>query len=118
VLYVQPLYLRAEGGRIPELKRVVVAYQNRVVMRETLDESLAALFGRTAQPRRPEAPVAAAGAPAVDAELRALVQEAGRRYQAALQAQRDIDWAKYGEEMRRLGELLERLGSEAAKAPR
>jgi hypothetical protein len=118
VLYVQPLYLRAEGGRIPELKRVVVAYQNRVVMRETLDESLAALFGRTAQPRRPEAPAAAAGAPAVDAELRSLVQEAGRRYQAALQAQRDIDWAKYGEEMRRLGELLERLGSEAAKAPR
>ena len=32
LLYVQPLYLRAEGGRIPELKRVVVAYQNRVVM--------------------------------------------------------------------------------------
>ena len=38
LLYVQPLYLQAEGGRIPELKRVVVAYQNRVVMRETLDE--------------------------------------------------------------------------------
>ena len=113
VLYVQPLYLRAEGGRIPELKRVVVAYQNRVVMRETLDESLAALFGRTAQPRRPDAAVAAAGAPAVDAELRALMQEAGRRYQAALQAQRDIDWAKYGEEMRRLGDVLERLGAQA-----
>ena len=37
LLYVQPLYLQAEGGRIPELKRVVVAYQNQVVMEETLD---------------------------------------------------------------------------------
>src|SRR2546428_7415396 len=34
-IYVQPLYLRAEGGRIPEMKRVVVAHQNRVVMEET-----------------------------------------------------------------------------------
>ena len=41
LLYVQPLYLRAEGGRIPELKRVVVAYQNQVVMEETLDAGLA-----------------------------------------------------------------------------
>ncbi|MGH7699070.1 MAG: UPF0182 family protein, partial [Gemmatimonadales bacterium] len=45
LIYVQPLYLRAEGGRIPELKRVVVAYQNRVVMEETLDEGLIRLFG-------------------------------------------------------------------------
>src|SRR5207244_12062841 len=45
LLYVQPLYLQAEGGRIPELKRVVVAYQNQVVMEETLDAGLTRLFG-------------------------------------------------------------------------
>jgi uncharacterized membrane protein (UPF0182 family) len=113
VLYVQPLYLRAEGGRIPELKRVVVAYQNRVVMRETLDDALAELFGGTAGPRRlPEPAVAAAAAePATgDSRLASLAQEARRRYDAAIQAQRDLDWAKYGEEMRRLGEVLEQLG--------
>ena len=52
VLYVQPLYLRAEGGRIPELKRVIVAYQNQVVMQETLEGALAELFGGTLA-RRP-----------------------------------------------------------------
>src|SRR5256884_4361455 len=41
LIYVQPLYLRAEGGRIPEMKRVVVAHQNRVVMEETLEAGLA-----------------------------------------------------------------------------
>ena len=45
LIYVQPIYLRAEGGNIPELKRVVVAHENRVVMGETLEEGLNALFG-------------------------------------------------------------------------
>ena len=36
LLFVQALYLQAVGGRIPELKRVIVAFENRVVMEETL----------------------------------------------------------------------------------
>ncbi len=52
LLYVQPLYLQAEGGRIPELKRVVVAQQNQVVMGETLDDALALLFGGVAERAR------------------------------------------------------------------
>jgi uncharacterized membrane protein (UPF0182 family) len=44
LVYLRPLYLRAAGGRIPELKRVVVAYRNRIVMEESLDVALARLF--------------------------------------------------------------------------
>ena len=44
ILYVSPLYLRAEKGQIPELKRVIAAYGDQVVMEETLPEALAALF--------------------------------------------------------------------------
>src|SRR5438309_1967690 len=51
LIYVQPLYLRAEGGTIPELKRVVVAHENRVAMGETLEEGLSALFGAGAPAR-------------------------------------------------------------------
>jgi uncharacterized membrane protein (UPF0182 family) len=118
VLYVQPLYLRAEGGRIPELKRVIVAYQNQVVMQETLEGSLAELFGGSTAPRRPAEPAIAAQPTTSDAGLRALAEEARRRYQAALQAQRDIDWARYGEEFRRLGELLEQLGTGGSERQR
>jgi len=122
LLYVQPLYLQAEGGRIPELKRVVVAYENRVVMGENLEAALAELFGGAPTTgREPEPPVAAAApapggapvagrAPVVDSAFRALATEARQRYEAALQAQRELDWSRYGEEMRRLGALLERLG--------
>ena len=45
LLYIRPLYLRSSGGRIPELRRVVVAYQNQIVMEETLDQALERLFG-------------------------------------------------------------------------
>ncbi len=129
LLYVQPLYLQAEGGRIPELKRVIVVYENRVTMQETLDLALAELFGggaavaerRGPAPAAPAAPApgtaegpAAGGAGRGEGDLRALVLEARRRYEAAIQAQREVDWARYGEEMRRLGELLEALTRPAA----
>jgi uncharacterized membrane protein (UPF0182 family) len=121
LLYVQPLYLRAEGGRIPELKRVVVAYQNQVVMSETLDGALTELFGGSSAPRSPSSPSMAplpGGAPVGDAAFRAAVAEARQRYQSALQAQRGGDWARYGEEIRRLGELLERIGAGGSRPSR
>ncbi|CAN5894051.1 UPF0182 family protein [soil metagenome] len=116
LVYVQPLYLQAEGGRIPELKRVIVAYQNRVVMQETLEAGLAELFGGpSGAPRAPATAVATGAAAAEpsspDTAVRALVAEAWRRYQAALEANRQVDWTRYGEEFRRLGEVLERLES-------
>jgi uncharacterized protein len=111
LMYVQPIYLQAEGGRIPELKRVVVAYQNQVVMQETLEGALAELFGGSTRPRAQPAPEVGTGTPPpADSGLRPLAAEARRHYEAALQAQRELDWARYGDEMRRLGELLEQLG--------
>ncbi|MCC6774828.1 MAG: UPF0182 family protein [Gemmatimonadaceae bacterium] len=117
LLYVQPLYLQAEGGRIPELKRVLVAYENQVVMRETLEQALQALFaGGSDAPLSQVVPaITEAGAPpaatgTASPELQQMVGEARRLYQSALDAQREGDWTRYGEEIRRLGELLERMG--------
>ncbi len=120
LLYVQPMYLQAEGGQIPELKRVVVAYQNQVIMRETLDAALSAMFGGQVNSRQPTV-IAAADSAAVprvpsatgvvDAATRTTIADAQRRYEAAIDAQRKGDWARYGEEIRQLGVLLERLGA-------
>jgi uncharacterized membrane protein (UPF0182 family) len=46
LLYVRPLYLRSTQTNIPELKRVIVAYQSRIVMAETLVKGLGEIFGR------------------------------------------------------------------------
>jgi hypothetical protein len=114
LIYVRPLYLRAAGGRIPELKRVVVAYQNQIAMEETLDRALDRLFPRDGRaPAAARAPAQAASPPAAEAgDTHAeLVKQARAHYERALQAQREGDWARYGEEIRALGEALSRLGS-------
>jgi len=114
LIYVRPLYLRAQTGRIPELTRVIVAYQNRIVMEPTLDLALARLFGQAdrTQPAKPETtgatPAAGAAAPSSPSWER-VAADARDAYQRAIEAQRAGDWAKYGEEIKRLGELLERL---------
>jgi uncharacterized membrane protein (UPF0182 family) len=124
LLYIRPLYLRAAGGRIPELKRVVVAYQNNIVMEPTLDEALARLFPATgAAPRatRPQEPAqqpAAERGSAVVAPGSA-ASEAQQHYQRAIEAQRAGDWSRYGEEIRHLGEALQRLNPQtpSSQAP-
>jgi uncharacterized membrane protein (UPF0182 family) len=117
LIYVQPIYLRSEGGRIPELKRVVVAYQNRVVMRETLEAGLETLFGGGDAPAptvaadttgaaTPPAPGAPPSAPGVS---QSLVATARQHYDRAIAAQRAGDWATYGREIQLLGQVLRQL---------
>ena len=52
LLYVEPLYLEAEKNSLPTLVRVIVTYNNRIVMAETLDQALSAIF----QPKKPTTP--------------------------------------------------------------
>jgi uncharacterized membrane protein (UPF0182 family) len=87
-------------------------------MQETLEGALAELFGGSTRPRNQPVPTVATGAAITDSGFRALVAEAQRRYKAAVEAQREIDWARYGEEFRRLGELLDQLGTGGSEQKR
>jgi len=126
LIYVQPIYLRAEGGSIPELKRVVVAHENRVVMGESLEEGLNALFGSgaAAQARTNvqdslstlgvEPSVVGGGAvPATGAAssgaVADLLREAQTHYDRAIAAQRAGNWADYGREIDQLGATIRAL---------
>jgi hypothetical protein len=113
LIYVQPLYLRAEGGNIPELKRVVVAHENRVAMAETLDAALAELFGAPGSPRTTIASTDTTAAPtvpnAVGGNAAELLREAQQHYDRAISAQRAGDWAAYGREIEQLGGVLKQL---------
>ena len=124
LLYIRPLYLRASGGRIPELKRVIVAYQNQIVMEESLPAALNRIFGAGAARVTPPVPgtepavplvestepeAAAPPAPEPGESLESLAALAEEHYQRAMQAQRDGNWAQYGEEIKKLGEVLARM---------
>ncbi len=104
ILYVSPLYLRAETGQLPELKRVIAAYGDRVVMEETLAEALAALFKQSAPAFSPQGSPAAPNL-AGPADLRA--REALSHYERAIARLKAGDWGGFGAELDAVRSLLE-----------
>ncbi len=113
ILYVEPLYLQSATTKLPELRRVVAVYGNRVVMEESLGAALSRLFG-TDRPAGPASPGTAGdqaglGAPAAPPGMGALIDEANRLYTQAQEALRRGDWAGYGERIGRLGDLLREM---------
>lgn len=110
ILYVSPLYLRAESGQVPELKRVIAAYGDRVVMDKTLAGALAALFKESAKQSAPASPLAGppAGAPRAgpDAER---AREALGHYDRAIEQLKAGNWGGFGTELKALRPLLNEL---------
>ncbi|KKR80823.1 MAG: hypothetical protein UU26_C0009G0009 [Candidatus Daviesbacteria bacterium GW2011_GWC1_40_9] len=108
LVYVRPLYLKAATGKIPELKRVIVAYENKIAMEETLEAGLAKIFGTAEGKVKPSGETPAPSA-STDGSKEGLLQQASQAYEAAIRAQREGDWGRYGEEIKRLGEILNKL---------
>jgi uncharacterized protein len=103
--------LRAEQGQLPELKRVIAAYGDRVVMKETLAEALAALFEAGAAPAIPTASTGAPLAgPAADR-----VREALDHYHQAIERLRSGDWAGFGTEFDAMRGLLEDMSRQSGE---
>ncbi len=106
LLYVQPLYLAATDKiGLPELQRVIVAYRDEVVMEETLELALQKLFGGTRAV--PETTGEAGPAPAASQD--GLAAEAMKAYEKAIEMQRVGNWAGYGEELRKLKQILQQM---------
>jgi uncharacterized protein len=110
ILYVSPLYLRAESGQLPELKRVIAAYGDRVVMKDTLPAALAALFGESV----PAAalPSGSGTLPSGVADERA--REALGHYDRAIERLKAGDWSGFGAQLDALRPLLEQLSGQPA----
>ncbi|MCB2203321.1 UPF0182 family protein [bacterium] len=118
VLYVQPVYLQATSGKLPELKRVIVAYHNRLAMEPTLEQSLRRVFRSRGEEVTEvsadgtEHTVTQEGPALTVGELS---REAMQYYENAISAQRDGDWARYGEEIEKLKSALEELVKESGQ---
>ncbi|MGB4599116.1 MAG: UPF0182 family protein [Trichlorobacter sp.] len=108
LLYVQPLFLAAaDKAGLPELRRVIVAFGDEVVMEETLELALQRVFGG----RQPAAVAAATQPDGVHkaASTSELARQAMASYEKAINLQRQGDWSGYGEELRNLQRVLKQL---------
>ena len=118
LLYVEPLYIRAENGQLPELQRVIAAYSDKIVMGNDLTTTLAALFTAPVEiPPPTVARTSSAGAQTVTVAtangtakpppgVRGDLAGASMHYNRALAALKAGDWAQFGTEMQQLGTEL------------
>jgi uncharacterized membrane protein (UPF0182 family) len=97
-LYVEPVYLTAEGTDIPQLKRIIVISGDKVTMEPTLEEALAAVFG---QARPPERPV-----PAPAPSENTVLVQARETLARALKAIQQGQWQEFGKAMDELNKIL------------
>jgi len=119
-LYVEPVFLQAEAGGLPELKRVIVVAGEQIAMEPTLEGSIAAIFGAEAPPTEPvvEPPTPAEPEEPVAADIATLIEEAKQHYIKAQQYLKAGDWTGYGEELEALEAVLDRLAELAAEEKR
>lgn len=113
VLYVEPVYLEAQNSSIPEVKRIIMAYDDEIAYEETLAECLVSLFGDGAEEGvsgsgtgQPSQGGENSSSEMSQSELIAAAQAA---YENAIEAQKKGDWAGYGKYMNELEKYLNKL---------
>lgn len=114
ILYVEPVYLEATNSSIPEVKRIIVAYNDKIAYEETLAECLISLFGDTAgdgvsgsEATTPTDP--SQGDSVQSLSTKEIAQKVQEYYSKAIDAQQSGNWAKYGEYLDKMEEYLNEL---------
>lgn len=98
LLYVESMYLRAKGkNSAPEVKGIILSYGDKIVLDTTMDKALTKLFTKKEEGKEEN----------IEDNKINSIKEAKVIYDKAIKAQRDGDWAKYGEYIKKLGNILE-----------
>lgn len=112
LLYIEPVYLEATNSSIPEVKRVIVVYNDNIAYESTLAEALNSLFGEGSayeSPGSEESAQAAEGGSNQTLSQTEIIAKAQEAFDNAQKAQKDGDWAKYGEYLNELDKYLNML---------
>jgi uncharacterized membrane protein (UPF0182 family) len=117
ILWVEPVFLQAEGGGLPELKRVIVTTGDRIVMEPTLAQGLASIFGSEALPTESEVtpPISEKPEEPITADIASLIEEAQQHYDKAQEYLKAGDWTGYGKELEAMKAVLDKLAGLVAE---
>ncbi|SHH30104.1 UPF0182 family membrane protein [Tepidibacter thalassicus] len=106
ILYVEPLYIKSDSkNSIPAVEKIFVAYKDRVVMRDTLEDALNAMFKGNQEITLPDA----TDKDIINLNKDELIKKANDIYEKAQQSIKNGDFSKYGQYINELGEILKKL---------
>ncbi len=113
LLYVEPIYIKAANANaLPEMKKVIVYYKNKVVMEDTLEQGLERIFQlkqNQPQPEKPQQPEPPAIGEQEDAA--ALIVRANEAFRLSQEAMKSGNWTEYGTRLKELEDILNRLNT-------
>lgn len=110
IMYVEPVYLEASNQAIPEMKRVIVAYGDKIAYESTLEDALADLFGEEENGGQSQSASASSGKNnSGRSNTKELIQKANEAYENAVNAQKSGNWKKYGDYLDELEKYLNQL---------
>lgn len=110
IMYVEPVYLEASNQAIPEMKRVIVAYGDKIAYESTLEDALADLFGEDENGGQSQSAAASSGKNnSGKSNTKELIQKANEAYENAVNAQKSGNWKKYGDYLDELEKYLNQL---------
>ena len=100
-LYIEPVYLKASAaGALPQLKRVIVAYEDKVAMEETLQDALEVIFkGKIGKAKKKESVQ-------MPETLPEKFKQASDLYKESQDALTQGNFAEYAEKIEELGRIL------------
>ncbi|MPM02579.1 hypothetical protein SDC9_48828 [bioreactor metagenome] len=106
LLYIEPIYLKSDTeSNFPEMKMVVVSYGDRIVMEPTLEQAIERIFGIYTEPE-PEKPI---NEEYDNTNINVLIEQATLIFNEATEAQKNGNWAEYGERLEELKDILNQL---------
>lgn len=110
IMYVEPVYLEASNQAIPEMKRVIVAYGDKIAYESTLEDALADLFGEDENGGQSQSASASSSRNnSGKSNTKELIQKANEAYENAVNAQKSGNWKKYGDYLDELEKYLNQL---------
>jgi uncharacterized membrane protein (UPF0182 family) len=127
LIYIRPLYVQATGANaVPELKKVIVAFGDRIAIRDSFQDALVAVFGAAPEtleegPGGGEPPDTPPPGPGdVPGETRTLLDRAAQAFaeaDAALRAGDPVEYARKVQEGRQLFDQARQATTPAPTAP-
>jgi uncharacterized membrane protein (UPF0182 family) len=107
ILYVEPVYIQASSGdnNLPEVKKVILSYQDQMIMADSLSEGIEELFGVSTDGQlQTTNTTQTSGDVSTD-----LITQANTLFNEAQEAQKAGDWALYGQKLDQLETVLKSM---------
>lgn len=112
LIYVEPIYLQATQSKLPELKRVILAYGDQVVMTDSLNSAIGQIFGGTpvsktelkSQNESNEKP-----------DVSISISKLTAQFNAVKKSLKDGNWKQFGNQFDELDQLFKKAGSGNSK---